>query len=315
MLQDKRRNNAQMKANIETRQRLQLRLDKIAFANLPFTHKLTQPKNLTTPLVLSSPHSGRKYLPSFLAQTQLSKRQLRQSEDCYVDRIIEPLTKFDIPMIAAEFPRIFLDLNRSPDEWPPHALAMRGGGPWPVTARARAGLGVVPLRIGPDADIYSHDITEALIEGRLGALYYPYHQALQNLLLRASQQFGHALLLDCHSMPGNDAAGNARPDIVLGNCHGDSCAPETIGFIEAAFTALGYSVMRNHPYAGGYITSHYGQSSNDIEAVQIELNKDLYLRSDTFEPHAGMGKLTSDIKCVFLQIKNYLNAETALAAE
>lgn len=309
------RDNTKDRTNTETRQRLQLRLDKIAFAELHPTHTLSNPNTLTTPLVLSSPHSGRNYLPSFLAQTQLSKRQLRQSEDCYVDRIIEPLTNYGVPMIAAEFPRIYLDLNRGPDEWPPQILAMRKDGPWPVTTRARAGLGVVPLRIGPDVDIYPHKITGALIEGRLGALYYPYHQALQNLLLRANQQFGHALLLDCHSMPGRDTAGNARVDIVLGNCHGDSCAPETIAFIEAAFTALGYSVMCNHPYAGGYITSHYGQPCDNIEAVQIELNKDLYMDANTLKPHAGMTKLMADMKTVILQVRDYLNTATSLAAE
>ncbi len=315
MRQNKWRDNPQKRTNIETRQRLQVRLDKIAFADLRPTHTLSQPKKLTTPLILSSPHSGRNYLPSLLAQTTLSEQQLRQSEDCYVDRIIEPLTEYGIPIIAAEFPRIFLDLNRNADEWPPQILASRAGGPWPITTRARAGLGVVPLKLGPHMDIYPHEITETLIKGRLRALYYPYHHALQNLLLRAKQKFGQALLLDCHSMPGHDAAGNARADIVLGNYHGKSCAPETIEFIEGAFTALGYSVMCNQPYAGGYITAHYGQSSDDIEAVQIELNKDLYLRADTLEPHAGIAKLKADMTSVILQIKDYLSAATSLAAE
>jgi len=315
MRQSKWRNNSWQRANTETRQRLQVRLDKIAFASFSQTHKLSQPKVLTTPLVLSSPHSGRHYPPSFLAQTRLSKRQLRQSEDCYVDQIIKPLTKYDIPMIAAKFPRIYLDLNRSADEWPPEILAMRANGPWPVTTRARAGLGVVPMRIGPDTDIYPHNITEALIRGRLEAFYRPYHETLQSLLHKAEQQFGHALLLDCHSMPGHDAAGHGRPDIVLGNCYGDSCHPETIEFIEAAFTSLGYTVMCNHPYAGGYITSHYGQPTHNVEAVQIELNKDLYLDADTLQLHDGMAELTANMQTVILEIKDYLSAAASLAAE
>ena len=309
------RDNRQKKANTETRQRLQIRLDKIAFTDFHSPHKLSRPKVLATPLVLSSPHSGRNYPPSFLAQTRLTKQRLRQSEDCYVDHIIEPLTEFGIPLIAAQFPRIYLDLNRSPDEWPPEVLALREDGPWPVTTRARAGLGVVPMRLEQNTDIYPHGITESLVRGRLDTLYHPYHQELQNLLHRAKQQFGHALLLDCHSMPGHDGAGNARPDIVLGNCYGDSCYPETIEFIEAAFTSLGYTVMCNHPYAGGYITAHYGQPSDNIEALQIEINKDLYLNADTLQPHTGMEELAANMQTVVLQTKDYLNALASQAAE
>ncbi len=302
-------------ANMKTRQRLQLRLDKIATESLRPTHCLIKPNHPSTPLVLSSPHSGRTYPPSFLAQSGLSLRQLRRSEDCYVDRLVEPLTKYGIPLIAANFPRIYLDLNRGADEWPPETLAERIDGPWPITPRARVGLGVVPLRIGPDTDIYPHEITGDIVQGRLDALYTPYHQALQDLLYRAKRQFGHALLLDCHSMPGHDATGERRADIVLGNCHGDSCNAETMQFIETVFTSLGYRVMRNHPYAGGYITSHYGKPDNNVEAVQIEINKDLYLNTDTLEPHAGTAKLTANMKTAILQIKDYLDVPTALAAE
>jgi N-formylglutamate amidohydrolase len=315
MRQSKWQEKWHKRANTATRQRLQVRLDKIAIASFHRTYKLSQPKTLTTPLVLSSPHSGRHYPPSFLAQTQLTKQQLRQSEDCFVDQIIAPLTDFGIPMIAAKCPRIFLDLNRGPDEWPPVALAMRQGGPWPITTRARAGLGVVPIRTGPDTDIYPHEVTEAMVRGRLNAFYRPYHQALQNLLQKAEQQFGNALLLDCHSMPGHDAAGQTRPDIVLGNCYGDSCHPETIDFIEAAFASLGYTVLCNNPYAGGYITSHYGQTTNNVEAVQIELNKDLYLNPDTLQPHIGMAELSANIQTVILAIKDHLNVSALIAAE
>lgn len=302
-------------ANTKTRQRLQVRLDKIALEGLRPAHSLNKPNNLATPLVLSSPHSGRDYPPSFLAQSGLSLHQLRQSEDCYVDRFIEPLTEFGVPLITANFPRIYLDLNRAPDEWPPETLAGRTDGPWPISTRARAGLGVVPLRIGQDINIYPHAITGNVVQGRLDALYYPYHDDLQALLQTAKRQYGRALLLDCHSMPGHDAQGNARADIVLGNCHGDSCDVETLEFIESAFTSLGYNVMRNHPYAGGYITNHYGKPENSVEAVQIEINKDLYLNTDTLEPHAGMDKLTANMKTALLQIKDYLDVPTSLAAE
>lgn len=311
----KNHNNPRHKANTKTRQKLQMRLDKIAFDGFRPAHTLIMPEILTTSLVLSSPHSGRDYPPSFLAQSRLPLHQLRLSEDCYVDRFIEPLTAFGIPLIAAKFPRIYLDLNRNPDEWPPQILANRPKGPWPVSTRTRAGRGVVPLRIGPDTDIYPHEITGRLVQARLNALYYPYHDDLQSLLQTAKGQFGHALLLDCHSMPGHGAQGEPRADIVLGNCHGDSCRADTIEFIETVFTSLGYKVMRNHPYAGGYITTHYGRPENNVEAVQLEINKDLYLNPDTLDPHTGMVKLTAIMKTAILKIKDYLDTTTALAAK
>ena len=307
------------RANIKTRQRLQIRLDKIAFECFrpPFSHSV--PDVLSTPLVLSSPHSGRNYPASFLAQTRLCTHQLRQSEDCYIDQILAPLTASGIPIIAANFPRIYLDLNRAPDEWPPEALADRPGDGtadiWPISPRARAGLGLVPVRVGADSDIYPHDITADLVQGRLDALYTPYHNALADLLHKARRTCGHALLLDCHSMPSHDISGNRRADIVLGDCYGETCHPDTIDYIENVFISLGYGVVRNLPYAGGYITSHYGQRHNKIEAVQIEINKDLYLNPDTLEPHAGMAPLTANMKTAILHIKNYLDMPNNLAAE
>ncbi|MCF6219631.1 MAG: N-formylglutamate amidohydrolase [Robiginitomaculum sp.] len=313
------RKNTWQVANTKTRQRLQVRLDKIAFDSFAPAHILTSPETLATPLVLSSPHSGRDYPPSFLAQSGLSLHQLRNSEDCYIDRLIEPLTDYGIPMIAANFPRIYLDLNRGPDEWPPEALASYDNAPStsirPISPRARAGLGVVPLRIGPATDIYPHEITGRLVQGRLDALYFPYHDALRGLLQSAKEQFGHTLLLDCHSMPGHSTEGVPRADIVLGNCHGDSCRTGTIEFIQAVFTSLGYDVMLNHPYAGGYITAHYGRPDDNIQAVQIEINKDLYLNPDTLEPHIGMAKLANNMKTAILQIKDHLIIPASLAAE
>ena len=307
-------------ANLQTRQRLQLRLDKIALEGFKLSHTLIRPDSITTlpttPLVLGSPHSGRNYPPSFLAQSGLSLNQLRQSEDCYVDRLLEPLTAFGIPLIAANFPRIYLDLNRGPDEWPPELSPSETfSEARPISPRARAGLGVVPLRIGPDTDIYPHAITGDLIQGRLDALYHPYHDDLRGLLQTAKAHNGHALLLDCHSMPGHDASGQRRADMVLGNCYGDSCHAHTLDFIETVFTDLGYETVRNHPYAGGYITSHYGKPADNVEAIQIEINKDLYLNSATLEPHAGLAKLTVNMQAAILQIKEYLKTPTALAAE
>ncbi len=295
------------------RQRLQVKLDKIALGAFNPAYALSKPESLTTPLVLSSPHSGRTYPPEFLAQSTLSLSGLRQSEDCYIDSIIHPLTDFGVPVIAALFPRIYVDPNRNADEWPPESISHQSARI--ITPRARAGLGVVPTRINLDTDIYPHSINADLVQQRLDTLYFPYHRALADLITTAFERFGHALLIDCHSMPGHDITGTARADIVLGDCHGESCRPETTAYIESVFTELGYTVVRNYPYAGGYITAHYGKPETGIEAVQVEINKDLYLNPNTLEPHEGMAKLTANMQTALLRIKQYLDAPTALAAE
>ena len=296
------------------RKRLQTKLDRIALAAFDSVYNLSQPTLPLTPLVISSPHSGRHYPKDFLAQSNLSLAQLRQSEDSYIDKIIAPLSGYGVPMITALFPRIYVDLNRGADEWPPECISLRDGST-AITPRARAGLGVVPTRSQPDQNIYPHDISPNLIRQRLDALYHPYHHALSELLKTTKQALGRALLLDCHSMPGQDATGSARADIVLGTDHGDSCHPETITFVEKVFTALGYSVMLNYPYAGGFITRHYGQPDTGVEAIQIEINKDLYLNAATLEPHAGMKQLTENMRVAVLQIIDYLDTPNSLAAE
>ncbi len=311
--------------NLKVRQRLQCKLDRVVLREIGTPYNVSKPGmlkpgTLKTPLVLSSPHSGRCYPKTFQAQSTLSLHQLRQSEDCYIDQLLAPLSGFGLPVLSANFPRIFVDVNRNADEWsvaatPENRSEGFSANSPAITQRARLGFGVVPTRLGAHTDIYPHDISADLIRRRLEALYHPYHDALQALLQTAKGQFGHAVLLDCHSMPGFDLSGDKRADIVLGTRHGQSCHPETIEFIENVFTALGYSVALNHPYAGGYITAQYGQPNMNVEAVQIEINKDLYLNPLTLETCSGWDRLAENMKTAILQIDEYFSAPATIAAQ
>lgn len=268
----------------------------------------------TSPLILCSPHSGRHYPDSFRSQTKLSLEQLRLGEDGYIDQLTLPFAAQGIPVLHANFPRCFVDVNRAADEIPPEFMGDNNPS-YNTTPRARAGLGVVPKRIAQHQDIYAHNLTPRQVRNRLEHCYHPYHMALQGLLKRSKRRFGQALLLDCHSMPGRAPNGDKRPDIILGDRYGKSCHAASINLLESTFATLGYSVARNYPYAGGYVTQHYGRPARGIETLQIEINKDLYLNPSSFEPHAGFEVLKSNFEKVIFQFLENTGSETDIAAQ
>jgi N-formylglutamate amidohydrolase len=229
------------------------------------------------PVVLNSPHSGSHYPRAFLDASRLDAQTLRRSEDAFVDRLFEPATAHGAPLLCARFPRAFLDLNREPFELDPQMFSGR----LPDFANTRslrvaAGLGVIPRVVGDAQPIYSDLMPVEAALGRIVALHRPYHAKLAELIERARERFGYAILLDCHSMPSTspDVAGC---DIVLGDRYGSSAARWIVDAVEAALRSAGLAVRRNKPYAGGYITEHYGAPAMGRHALQIEINRSLYM--------------------------------------
>jgi len=219
------------------------------------------------------------------------------------------------PLLSAQFPRCFVDVNRAEDELTPD---------WPgaaeiATDRAKAGFGVIPLILGEDKPIYKDPLPAKVAKARLETLYHPYHQALSALIDRAHAKFGQALVVDCHSMPGFAPLGARRADIVLGDRFGQSCQPEVMDIFERVFTSRQYSVTRNYPYAGGYVTTHYGQPSRGVEAIQIEINRDLYLNPVTLKPkRKGYSQLSADLKEITAELIELFTSQASpqtLAAE
>jgi N-formylglutamate amidohydrolase len=242
------------------------------------------PAGVTHPIVLNSPHSGALYPASFLEASALDALALRRSEDAYVDELFAPATRHGAPLLRARFPRAFLDLNREPFELDPHMFSGR----LPEFANTRslrvaAGLGVIPRVVGDAQPIYRAAMPVEQALRRIAALHRPYHAKLAELLESAQRRFGFALLLDCHSMPSStpDVAGC---DIVLGDRYGSSAARWVVDAIEAALRGSGFAVRRNKPYAGGYITEHYGAPAAGRHAVQIEINRRLYLDERALRP-------------------------------
>ena len=253
----------------------------------PFT--LVEPDRRTTSVVFASPHSGRDYPPEFLQASVLDPLTLRSSEDAYVDQLLDAAPQAGAPLIVARTPRAFVDLNRAPEELDPALI--EGLRRTSHNPRVASGLGVIPRVVAGGRVIHRGKITLAEAHRRITQHWRPYHDRLQALLDRSRAEFGEAILVDMHSMPHEalDAvrpAGSRRPEVVLGDRFGAAAAAEVVDRVEAAFRGAGFAVVRNAPFAGAYITQAYGRPSRRQHAVQIEIDRALYLDEAAVRPSA-----------------------------
>ncbi|ESX94091.1 MULTISPECIES: N-formylglutamate amidohydrolase [unclassified Mesorhizobium] len=250
------------------------------------------------PFVFNSPHSGRYYPDRFLAMARLDRSAIRRSEDCYVDELFGGAVALGAPMLAANFPRAYLDVNREPWELDPRMFAE----PVPSfcnirSARVAGGLGTVPKLVGEGLDIYSGRLPLAEAVQRIEAVYKPYHETLKRLLTRTHARFGYAVLIDCHSMPASIRVGDSglRPDFIVGDRFGISATAALTETAIGLLIGMGYTVAHNKPYAGGFITEHYGRPARHLHALQIEVNRGLYMNERTFQKSAGFDALADDM--------------------
>lgn len=259
-------------------------------------HEVSTPAKWRAGVVFASPHSGSIYPKPLLARSSLSAHQLRRNEDIFIDQLFQSSVTAGAPFLRALFPRVIVDVNRAeselPSEW--EGLITDPNYQHP-TPRAAAGLGVVPTYLSESLPIYTRAPTLEDVRLRLTRLYHPYHAALKHLLDTSLDRFGRALLVDCHSMPGFAPMGSRRPDIILGDRFGTSCHADTLALFRQLFTQAGYSVGINYPYAGGYTTTHYGKPNEGVEAIQIEVNRDLYVNPVTLNPKPGFQPLADNI--------------------
>lgn len=257
------------------------------------------PQNLSLPIVLSSPHSGRHYPDAFVEASQLSPVSLRRSEDSFVDELFSGGPLIGAPLLAAEFPRAFCDVNREAYELDPRMF--RDTLPDYANTRSirvASGLGTIARVVADGAEIYKSKLQFADATQRIERLYRPYHNSLEGLLDRALLHFETAVLIDCHSMPSRPAGANSfpLPDFVLGDRFGTSCNPALVRTAEKVLKSLGYSVSRNDPYAGGYSTQHYGRPNRGIHALQIEINRALYMDEATVDRSIRFDRLKADLQ-------------------
>lgn len=252
-----------------------------------------------TPLVFASPHSGRLYPDDLMSAARLDAISIRRSEDAFVDDLIAGATAHGATVITAGFARAYIDLNREPfeldasmfaDELPEFARAR--------TARVAAGLGAIAKVVSEGQEIYHRKLTFAEARQRIDGAHRPYHAALSALIAEAQAAHGFAILVDWHSMPAAAARAGTRDrpaDFVLGDRFGAACAGVLPVRVERELERMGYRVARNAPYAGGYTTEHYGRPDRRVHALQIEMNRALYLDEAKLQPTRGFDRLRADL--------------------
>ncbi|MDB5509478.1 MAG: N-formylglutamate amidohydrolase [Hyphomicrobiales bacterium] len=292
-----------------------------------------EPEDLASPLVFSSPHSGSIYPASFLASSRLDGLSLRRSEDAFVDELFAAAPGLGAPLLRAHFPRAFLDVNREPYELDPRMF----DGKLPAYANTRSlrvagGLGTIARVVGEAQEIYAGRMPVEEAIRRIEGLYKPYHHALRQLMRRASEAHGVAVLIDCHSMP-SSAAGPQTPraaersapgcdradaDFILGDRYGTSCGSFIVDLVEYELRQMGYSVQRNKPYAGGFITEHYGSPGAGFHALQIEIKRSLYMDERTLQKLPAFAAVSADLTRMTRSLMRQVNGlgdGRALAAE
>jgi N-formylglutamate deformylase len=263
--------------------------------------EIIEPAQWRGPVVFNSPHSGSVYPRAFLTASRLEVTTLRRSEDSFVDELTLGVVARGYPLMRAHFPRCYVDVNREPYELDPRMFEGR----LPSFANTRSmrvagGLGTVARVVGDAQEIYGQRIPVDDAIRRIEGLYKPYHRALRRLFTRVHRDFGAAVLIDCHSMPSTAGSKDERPraDVVLGDRYGTSCVAAVVETIESTLRAQGYSVSRNKPYAGGFITEHYGNPSVGVHAIQLEVNRALYMDERRYERSENFARLAAHLVTV-----------------
>jgi N-formylglutamate amidohydrolase len=282
------------------------------------------PAEWTAPAVFNSPHSGRQFPEDFLRQARLPLMTLRKSEDCFVDELFLSCVDHGAPMLRALVPRSYIDLNREPYELDPRMFS----GELPGYAntgspRVAGGLGTIPRIVSEGEDIYRGRLDFAEARKRIEQIYIPYHRTLSALTNAVLSKAGEVLLVDCHSMPASATAHVAPPgagmiDVVLGDRFGASCAEDISAFIEEKLQRHGLKVLRNKPYAGGFITQNHGAPHRGQHALQIEINRGLYMSEASLEKTRDFGHVRAVLEDMVKALLPYLEERfrpARLAAE
>jgi N-formylglutamate amidohydrolase len=235
------------------------------------------PREAETPLVCAVPHAGRFYPPALLAASAVPESVLEQLEDRHADLLIAHAVAGGA---VARVARAWIDLNRGEEDLDPALREPPGSGP-PQSARARSGLGLLPRRVGR-RDLWREPPSAESAAARIATIHRPYHAAVAQALDAACRRFGHAVLIDCHSMP---TLGGIRPArIVIGDGHGRSAGKSVAAEVARAARALGYTAALNAPYAGAHGIARHGRPAENVHALQIEVDRALYLERDMRTP-------------------------------
>lgn len=281
-------------------------------------YRLVEPERVTTPIIVASPHSGRYYPWSFMRRTVLDERSIRSSEDAYMDELVASAPSLGAPLLCAEYPRAFLDLNRGEDELDP--AIVEGVRFVSQNPRIASGLGVIPRVVANGRMIYRGKLPHEEAASRIETIWRPYHDCVKMLIAQAQARFGEGVLLDFHSMPHEalDAVSRPRgrrPEVVLGDRFGAASRSEIVEELEVAFTNAGLVVSRNAPFAGAYVAQTYGRPSHGSHVVQIEIDRSLYMNERQIKRNGSFNEVRDLITAVLAHVIGPARTPMPLAAE
>ncbi|MFO6465920.1 N-formylglutamate amidohydrolase [Jannaschia sp. KMU-145] len=280
--------------------------------------RLFRPDAIGSPVVVASPHSGRNYDWDFMSATVLDGDRIRSSEDAFVDLLLEDMPSLGLPLLVAEMPRAFLDLNRATEELDPAVVrdVPRGS---VANPRITSGLGVIPRVVAQGRAIYDGKISRSEARDRIERFWHPYHAQLAALMDEAQARFGEAVLIDCHSMPHEaieaSAPAGRTPEIVLGDRFGAGARPDLMDALETIFTDQGFRVARNAPFAGAYVVQNYGKPARGRHAIQIEIDRALYMDEAAMRQTAGFDDLKRALTDAFARFAEVARGKDRVAAE
>jgi N-formylglutamate deformylase len=272
------------------------------------------PTSAPIALVLDSPHSGFDFPPDFDAA--VSEFDLRDGEDCFVDELYRPVVERGIPLLAARYPRTYLDPNRHHGDID---LELIEGGAWPhefaPSGKARIGKALIWRTLDDGRAIYRRKLPVDEVRLRIDRFHAPYHRALAELLAAAHTRHGVVYHLNCHSMNsvagrmGEGGQGTARADFVLGDRDGSTCDPQFTEFVRSTLAAMGYVVKVNDPYKGVELVRAYSDPARGRHSLQVEINKRLYMDEPSRSRHAGFAPLQQNLLQLTDAIRDYITRE------
>ena len=287
----------------------------MALSLSPFA--LTEPKAPPIALVCDSPHSGTHYPSDF--DHAVPRALLRQGEDTHVDALWQAVPEVGGTLLAAHFPRTYIDPNRTEDDIDPELLAQ----PWPTplnpSEKTRLGYGLIWRRMNADTPLYARRLSVDEVRARIEHCYRPYHAALSQAIARSVERFGAVWHLNLHSMPNNAyerlQIQSPRPlaDFVLGDRDGSTCEPALVELVAEHLKSCGYSVAVNDPYKGVQLIAQIGQPALRRHSLQIEIRRPIYMDEATRERKANFSQVQADLRRLLQRLAQHIQDQTGTA--
>ena len=261
------------------------------------------------PVVFDSPHSGTLYPADFA--TIVPHLTLRRAEDTHVEALYASAPDHGATLISANFPRSYIDPNRSLLDIDAALLDSPWPGPINVSKKTEKGIGLVWRLLDTGEAIYTRKLTVAEVQARIASSYTPYHRAVRDAINAAHKHYGAVWHINCHSMPATSSViseegpGVSRADFVLGDRDGTTCDPAFTTFVALTLRGMGYDVRINDPYKGVELVRAYSDPGAHKHSIQIEVNRKWYMNEDSRERNANFAKLQVDISSLIAAVASY----------